>query len=356
MPIRDSRLCTRRDAITLLGTGLGLGIVGALRAPAALAAQGQTTFKSIAKVSVPKNAIIRTILKDLSPNQLTSGATLIHEHLGSNVDLMVEELRAAAVDGLGCLVNAGGGRNEQQVENVRQMAMRSAVHIVQAGGYLQDIGFTRYPPRVVAMSEEELVEELAGDAIKYRWGAFGEIGSSLQMQPEERKMLRAIGKAQVRTGIPILTHVPHEGCPSCALEQLDVFASVGVSPRSVAIGHLATIQTVQDPEMKTHLTIAKRGAFVDFGPLGHQMARSKVPEAEKARRFKQLVDAGIEDSLLLTSDMGNPEHYKANWGLGYSSVLVQFVPKLRMIGVKETTIRKVLVDNPRRFLAFVPKS
>ena len=86
------------------------------------------------------------------------------------------------------------------------------------------------------------------------------------------------------------------------------------------------------------------------------MARSKVPEAEKARRFKQLVDAGIEDSLLLTSDMGNPEHYKANWGGGYSSVLIQFVPKLRLAGVKERTIRTVLVDNPRRFLAFVPKS
>jgi predicted metal-dependent phosphotriesterase family hydrolase len=35
---------------------------------------------------------------------------------------------------------------------------------------------------------------------------------------------------------------------------------------------------------------------------------------------------------------------------------MQFVPKLRKAGVKETTIRKVLVDNPRRLLAFVPKS
>ena len=358
MAIRNFRptYCSRREAIALLGSGLGLAGVGALWPPAALAATGQAVFKSVAKINVPKNAIIRTVLKDLSPDALTSGATLIHEHLGSNVDLMVEELRAAAADGLGCLVNAGGGRGEKQMENVRQMAMRSPVHIVQGGGYLQDLGFTKYPPRVVALSEEELLEELVGDAIKYRWGAFGEIGSSLQMQPEERRMLRAIGKANVRTGVPIFTHVPHEGCPSCALEQLDVFESVGVNPRSVAIGHLATIQTVQDPEMKTHLTIAKRGAFVDFGPLGHQMARSKVPEAEKAKRFKQLVDAGIEDSLLLTSDMGNPDHYKANWGQGYSSVLVQFVPKLRLIGVKETTIRKVLVDNPRRFLAFVPKS
>jgi len=31
------------------------------------------------------------------------------------------------------------------------------------------------------------------------------------------------------------------------------------------------------------------------------------------------------------------------------------VPKLRFAGVPEEAIRKILVDNPRRFLAFVPK-
>jgi predicted metal-dependent phosphotriesterase family hydrolase len=35
--------------------------------------------------------------------------------------------------------------------------------------------------------------------------------------------------------------------------------------------------------------------------------------------------------------------------------LTVFVPKLRERGVKEATIHKILVDNPRRFLAFVPK-
>ena len=32
-----------------------------------------------------------------------------------------------------------------------------------------------------------------------------------------------------------------------------------------------------------------------------------------------------------------------------------FVPKMRYAGVKEDTIRKITIDNPRRFLAFVPK-
>ncbi len=107
--------------------------------------------------------------------------------------------------------------------------------------------------------------------------------------------------------------------------------------------------------METHKTIAKRGAFVDFGPVGHEMSRSFIPEAEKAQRFKMLMDAGLEDNVVLSSDLGNPNHLKANWGLGYSTVLLQFVPKLRRAGVDETTLRKVLVDNPRRLLAFVPQ-
>lgn len=351
------RRFTRREACGLLGAGLGLGAVGAVCGDSAWAAAAQGSFKSVQRINVPKGAVIRTILKDLSADALANGATLIHEHLGGNVDLMVEELRAAAADGLGCLVNATTNRRtDEQVETVRQIAMRSPVHVVLAGGYLEDLGFAPYPPQIAKMSEEQLVEEFVSDAAKHRWGAMGEIGTSLQMQTDERKVLRAIGKAHLRTSLPIFTHVPHEGCPTCALEQLDTFESVGVKPQSVCIGHLATIQIGQDAKMETHQRIAKRGAFVDFGPVGHEMARSHVPEAEKVKRFMVLLDAGIEDQLLLTSDMGNPTHYKANWGHGFSSVLMQFVPKLRFAGVKETTIRKVLVDNPRRFLAFVPRT
>ncbi len=39
-----------------------------------------------------------------------------------------------------------------------------------------------------------------------------------------------------------------------------------------------------------------------------------------------------------------------------STVLLQFVPKLRYFGVPEATIQKILVDNPRRWLAYQPAS
>jgi hypothetical protein len=71
----------------------------------------------VQRINLPKGAIMRTILKNVPPDALANGATLIHEHLGNNVELMVAELKAAAFDGLGCLVNATTERRtDEQME------------------------------------------------------------------------------------------------------------------------------------------------------------------------------------------------------------------------------------------------
>ena len=86
------------------------------------------------------------------------------------------------------------------------------------------------------------------------------------------------------------------------------------------------------------------------------MSQSFIPETEKVQMVLEVLEAGYEDNVLLSSDFANTSQIKANWGNGFSTVLVQFVPKLRYAGVPDETIQKILVDNPRRFLAFVPKS
>ena len=222
-----------------------------------------------------------------------------------------------------------------------------------AGGYFEDIGFSNYPVRVAEMSEDDLVEELVADAAAQRWGAFGEIASSLVMRPDERKVHRAVARAHLRTGLPIFTHTPHESCPTCAIEQLDVIEGAGVDLSHVVIGHMATIRPEHDP-LGTHTAVARRGAFVGLDTLGHEMGRSDIPAADKVRMVQDLLDAGLEDHILLSSDQGNVRQFNRYYGHGWASVLMQFVPKLRFAGVPEDTIRKILVDNPRRFLAFVP--
>jgi len=223
-----------------------------------------------------------------------------------------------------------------------------------AGGYFEDIGFSIYPVRVAEMSEDDLVEELVSDAATQGWGAFGEIASSLEMRPDERKVHRAVARAHVRTGLPIFTHTPHESCPSCAMDQMDTIGDQGVDFSHVVIGHMATIKPEHDP-LGTHKEVARRGAFIGLDTLGHEMGRSDVPAHDKVRMVQDLLDAGLEDHILLSSDQGNERQFNRYYGHGWASVLMQFVPKLRFAGVPEETIRKILVDNPRRFLAFVPK-
>jgi phosphotriesterase-related protein len=131
-----------------------------------------------------------------------------------------------------------------------------------------------------------------------------------------------------------------------------------VNPRHLCIGHLSDIRPDQDPGWKTHKAIAKRGAFVGLDTVGHPLALPNmpdIPEAQKVKMVLSLLEAGYEDQVLLSADFYNARELKANWGNGFSTVLVQFVPKLRYAGVDEKTVSKILVDNPRRFLAFVPK-
>ena len=46
------------------------------------------------------------------------------------------------------------------------------------------------------------------------------------------------------------------------------------------------------------------------------------------------------------------EHNKE---LGYAKTLTVFVPKMKKAGASDEVLRQIMNDNPRRFLAFVPK-
>ncbi|HCE03512.1 MAG TPA: hypothetical protein DEQ98_09740 [Acidobacteria bacterium] len=370
---------SRREAMRLLGTGAasaGLGLTAACRSGGVPEAESEPP-PGRAAVVFPEGAIVRTLLADVDPAGLDTGATLFHEHLAFDfsspppeprapgtpppplptneamVDLLVDELRMAAFDGVSCIVDSSiGPRSDEQLANLAAMATRSGVHIVLGGSYFLQ---PRYPEEIIRLPEEDIATHLVEQASREQWGALGEVGSSFpEMHDDERKMIRAVSQVHARTGLPIFTHVPHESCPSCALEQIDIYEAQGVDMAHLCIGHLSTITPADDPGWETHKEIARRGAFLGFDTVGHQMSSSFIPEREKVNMVLNALEAGLEDHILLSSDFANTTQIKANWGNGFSTVLVQFVPKLRYFGVPDETIQKILVDNPRRWLAYQP--
>jgi phosphotriesterase-related protein len=65
-----------------------------------------------------------------------------------------------------------------------------------------------------------------------------------------------------------------------------------------------------------------------------------------------LIEAGYGDRLLLSHDIAYKTSLVKWGGYGYHHLLVNVVPRLRRKGVDDAGLRRLLVDNPRRALAF----
>jgi phosphotriesterase-related protein len=154
------------------------------------------------------------------------------------------------------------------------------------------------------------------------------------MTPTERRVFRAVGKAHVATNLPVFTHTGIPG--KAALQQLDLLEDAGVEPRRICIGHLGNLT---DPGLYVHKHICRRGGFVGFDRQGGGNDAPVVP------LVMGLIDAGFADHVLISGDAFR----------GYARPITNFVPMLKAAGATDAVLHRITVDNPRRFLAFVPK-
>jgi len=363
-----------------------------------VAAAALPEFALAAAPTFPKGTVIRTILKDYAPDELAGGATLFHEHMSfaddfmtrwtgyaidtrretampgapapgagaqgagrqggaaapapppstpsgkyfmQDLDFMVEEMKIAKGEGISCIVDGGHADMGRDINFLRQMSEKSGLPIVAGGGfYTQPF----YPKEISTMSEEQIYQALLKQVETEPVGVFGEIGSWDYITKDERKVFRAVGRASVTTSLPIFTHTGIPG--KSALEQLDLLEDVGVDPKKVVIGHLGNLT---DPNVEVHRAVCRRGAFIGFDRQGGQGDTQQVPLVMK------LLEAGYADNLMFASDLSNIAQTKKGGGPGYARTLTVFVPKLKAAGANDEVLRQIMQDNPRRFLAFVPK-
>jgi phosphotriesterase-related protein len=258
-----------------------------------------------------------------------------------NLDVLVSELRGAKSDGIGCVVDGGHPDMGRNIDFLRELSARSQMPIVAGAGFYTQ---PYYPQQIHTMNEDQIVAALVKQVETDPIGVFGEIGSWDDMTADERKVFRAIGKAHVATNVPIFTHTGIPG--KAALEQLDILEDAGVKPDRIVIGHLGNLI---DPNVQVHKAICRRGAYVGFDRVGGAADEPQVP------MVMALIEAGFADHVMLSSDFARPNGLKRDKGPGYAKTLTVFVPKLKAAGASDDVLRGIMVDNPRRFLAFVPR-
>lgn len=230
-----------------------------------------------------------------------------------------------------------------------RLSERTGLQVVAAAGFYLH---STHPPWVREASVEELADSLLREATDgldgtgVRPGILGEIGVSPRFTPAEERCLRAAARVQVRTGLPLMVHLP--GWQRYGHRVLDVCEAEGAQPRAVVLAHLNP--SGADPTYQRAL--ASRGAWLAFDMIGmgffyaDQRAQAPHPD-DDARAVAGLIEQGYGDQLLVSHDVFLKIMWTRYGGNGFGFINRGFLPRLHRLGVPASYDERLLVANPR---------
>ena len=267
-----------------------------------------------------------------------------------DLDLAIAEVKQFARAGGRSIVDPtcrGIGRDPVKL---RRIADATGVQIVMGAGYYLA---SSMPAAVAGLSADDIADEIVAEALTgvdgtdAKIGLIGEIGVSSDFTAEEERSLRGAARAQVRTGLPLMVHLP--GWFRLAHRVLDIVEAEGADLRHTVLCHMNPSH--MDPVYQS--TLAARGAFIEFDMIGMDYFYAdqgvQCPsDVEVARAIIGLVDHGYLDRLLLSQDVFLKMMLTRYGGNGYAFVTKHFLPRLLRHGIDPAALETLMTTNPRR--------
>jgi phosphotriesterase-related protein len=296
------------------------------------------------------------------------GRVLMHEHLftvdpdvarnvdtgwdeDAEVERAVQRLTELQVAGIGTLVDLtviGLGRD---VPLMLRVATRAPLHIVAATGLYT---FHDVPMYFRYRGTDHMADCFVRD-IDDGIGETGVRAGILKCATDEpgvtdgvAKVLRAVARAQLRTGVPISTHT--HAASERGLDQLRIFVDEGVDPGRVVIGHSG-----DSTDLDYLQRLLDTGATLGMDRFGLDAI---LGFAERVATVAELCARGYAGQLVLSHDascfadvLSEQMRQRANPNWHFGHITRDVLPALRERGVTDEQIETMLVRNPRRILA-----
>ena len=273
-----------------------------------------------------------------------------------DVDLAVEETNCLADYGCNLLVDVttvGVGRDMMKL---KEFCKKSKLNVIAGTGlFVHDALPEMYERKTAQEIADWMIDEIRNGHCDtgIKPGVIGEIGVSEKIYPVEEKSIRAAAIASVATDLPIYLHTYPWN--RVALDAVKMLLGDGVKPENICICHLDV--TFDDEYLRQALDL---GIYLEFDNLSKEFFFEPQEgsfaggpfETDVARvhKLKELIAEGYIDQLLLANDLCLKGSLHRYGGVGYDHAFRNFAPMMRMYGISEADIRKILYDNPKRFL------
>jgi len=256
------------------------------------------------------------------------------------VQLMAPELTKAKEAGVTAIVECSTVGVGRRADVDRAVSEASQLPVVVPTGVYREPWVPDWARRA---SEAELAEwmlselqgEIEASGVQAGWIKLSAGDDGLTAC--EAKILRAAATAGRETNAIIGSHTQ---LGRVVQDQLNIIEAMGYTAE-----RFIWIHTQIEPDFSWHLEMARRGAWLEYDAIGNEDDESYL------ERIQRVLDAGLGDHLLLSHDRGWYDPANPGVTRPYTYLSEQFLPKLRAVGVDETTIRQLTHANPYRAFA-----
>ena len=313
-------------------------------------------------------AQIETVSGPVEGSQL--GLTLAHEHLRTvaepvrvqfphlydevkEYDRAVGEVRRAMDHGVRTIVEPTCMDLGRDVELARRVAAETGIQLVLCTG-IYGVKYTFLPQHFANRDADYLADAFVHDIEQGIQGteikaaflkcAVDEPGVTEDME----KVLRAVSRASLRTGRPIMAH--SHPATRRGLEEMAIFAEEGVDPQKVQIAHTGDTDDLDYIE-----ELLATGCYIGMDRYGLDLI---LPTEQRNATVVELCERGHADRMMLSQDacvtidwISEEVRSQAvpNWHFTY--IFEEILPALREAGVTDEQVATMMEDNPRRWLS-----
>lgn len=274
-------------------------------------------------------------------------------------NLVLDDMETAINEAL--LFKKAGGRTmvdctsigiKRQPQKLKELSERTGIYVIAGSGYYtQDT----HPPEMADWSTEEIAEGIVRDfeegidGTGIKAGIIGEIGTSKEILPQEKKNLHASAMAFRRLNAPVYIHTYPWG--HAGIEAVDILIGNGVTPSKIVLCHIDV-----DPDITYMEALLERGVYIEFDNFGKEFVIDPsergfaggifIRDLERVRIIRELVQKGYIDRLLITNDICLKSMLCCYGGWGYAHILDNVVPLMESEGLAKEAIDRIVVKNP----------
>jgi phosphotriesterase-related protein len=317
-------------------------------------------------------ATVETVQGPVEAGEL--GTVLIHEHVRARdeavaenwpteydpeeeLNLALEQVNNAKGHGVQTIVDPTAMFLGRDVRFMERVADQTGVRIVPCTGvYTYD-----YLPHYFENRDEDAMADLFVADIERGCQGTGIKAAFLKcaadepgITPNVEKVHRAIARASVRTGAPIMAH--SRPAKNTGPDQIAIFEEEGVDLARVQIAHTGDTDDLDYIER-----VLNKGVFIGLDRYGLTMF---LPTDKRNATVLALLERGHADRMMISQDHCAtidwfPEEgeqmlleggmVQEDWSM--TLIFETVLPYLRENGMTDDHLQTIFVDNPRRWLA-----